>query len=98
MENQTRSALVPSLNDSKNPSLETQRNEMDMTTCDNGDDNISPPVIAISQIEERLVRVEITIELYMSLSSTIVLKRKKEMLYAPLDFENGLSIDAIVDS
>ena len=34
----------------------------------------------------------------MQLSSTIVLKRKNEMLYAPLDFKNGLTIDALVDS
>ena len=67
-------------------------------TCDNGDDNISPPVKSISQIEERPVRDETTNELYMPLSSTIVLKRKKEMLYVPLDFENGLTIDALVDS
>ena len=69
-----------------------------MTTCDSGDSNISPPPITISQIEERLVREDITNELYMPLSSTIVLKRKKEMLYVPLDFENGLTIDAHVDS
>ena len=69
-----------------------------MMTCDNGGDNIFPPVITISQIEERLVRDEITNELYMPLSSTIVLKRKKEMLYVPLDFANGLTIDALVDS
>ena len=69
-----------------------------MMTCDNGDDNESPPVITISQIVERLVRDEKTNELYMPLSSTIVLKRKKETLYVPLDFENGLTIDAFVDS
>ena len=34
----------------------------------------------------------------MPLSSTIVLKRKKEILYGPLDFENGLTIVALVDS
>ena len=44
------------------------------------------------------MRDKITNELYMPLSSTIVLKRKKEMLYVPLDFENGLTIDALVDS
>ena len=44
------------------------------------------------------MRDENTNELYMPLSSTIVLKRKKKMLYVPLDFENGLSIDALVDS
>ena len=69
-----------------------------MTTCDSGDSNISPPPKTISQIEERLVRDDSTNELYMPLSSTIVLKRKKEMLYVPLDFKNGLTIDALVDS
>ena len=34
----------------------------------------------------------------MPLSSTFALKRKKEMLYVPLDFENGLTIDALIDS
>ena len=69
-----------------------------MITCDNGDDNISPPAITISQIEERLVRDETTNELYIPLYSTIGLKRKKEMLYVPLEFENGPPIDALVDS
>ena len=96
--NQTRSALVPSLNDSKKPNSESQRNEIGMITCDNGDDNISRPLITISQIEERLVRDDITNELCLPLSSTIVLKLKKELLYVPLDFESGLTIDALVDS
>ena len=96
--NQTRSVLVPILNDSKKPNSEIQRNETDMITCDSGDDNICPPAITTSQIEERLLRDDSTNELYMPLSSTIVLKRKKEMLYVPLDFENGLTIDALVDS
>ena len=96
--NQTRSPLVLSLNDSKKPSSEIQRYQTDMTTCDSGDSNISPPTITISQTEERLVRDDSTNELYMPLSSTIVLKRKKEMLYVPLDFKNGLTIDALVDS
>ena len=95
---QTRSELVPSLNDSKKPNSEIQRNEIDMITCDNGDGIISPPAITISEIEERLVRDETTNEFYIPLSSTIVLKRKKEMLYVPLDFENDLTIDAPVDS
>ena len=69
-----------------------------MTTHDSGDDNFSPPKIKTSQIEERLVRDGITKELYMPLTSTIVPKRKKEMLYVPLDFQNGLTIDALADS
>ena len=96
--NQTRSPLVPSLNDSKKPSSEIQRYETDMTICDSADSNISPPPITISQIEARLVRDDSTNELYRPLSSTIVLKRKKEMLYVTLDFENGLTTDALVDS
>ena len=44
------------------------------------------------------MRDDISNELYMPLSSTIVLKRKKEILYVPLDFKNGLNIDAPVDS
>ena len=87
--NQTRSPLVLSLNDSKKPSSEIQRYQTDMTICDSGDSNLAPPPITISQIEERLVRDDSTNELYMPLSSTIVLKRKKEMLYVPLDFKNG---------
>ena len=69
-----------------------------MTTYDNADDNVSPPEVTTSQIEEQLVRDDITKELYMPLSSTIVSKRKKEMLYVLLDFENGLTIDALADS
>ena len=44
------------------------------------------------------MREDITNELYMPLSSTIVLKRKNEMLYVPLDFEKGLTVDALLDS
>ena len=42
------------------------------------------------------MRDDITEELYIS--STIVLKRKKDMLFVPVHFENGLTIDALVDS
>ena len=70
-----------------------------MTAYDNGDDNICPPEITASQTEERHVRDDITNELpYMTLSSTTVLKRKKEMLYVPLEFKNDPTIDAFVDS
>ena len=88
LENQTRSTQIQCPNDSKKQQNEFQRNETDMTTYDNVDDNISPPETTTSQIEERLVRDDITGELYMPLSSTIILKRKK-MLYTPLEFKNG---------
>ena len=96
--NQTWGTPVQSLNDTETPTSEIQRKEINMTTYDNGDDIISPPVITISQIEERLVRDDITNELYMPLSSTFFLKRKKDMLYVPLNFENGLKKDVFVDS
>ena len=44
------------------------------------------------------MRDDITNELYMPLSSTVVPKQKKEILYVSLDFENGLTIEALVDS
>ena len=97
LENQTRSIPVQCPNDSNKQQNEIQRNEIGLTTYGNGDDNISPPEITTSQIQEQLVRNDNTNELYMPLSSTNVLKRKKEMLYVPLDFENGLTIDALTD-
>ena len=94
-ENQTRSTPVQCPKKQQN---EIQRNETDITTYDKGDDNISPPEKTASQIEERFVRDDITNEFYMPLSSAIVLKRKKEILYVPLGFKNGLTIDALVNS
>ena len=49
-------------------------------------------------IEEGLVRDDQTNEIYLPLTSTVVLKRKQEMLYVPLDFENNHTVDALVDS
>ena len=74
LEKQTRSTPEQCPNDSKKQQHELQRNKTDMTTYDKGDDNFSPPRIITSDIEERLVRVDFTNELYMPLSSTYVLK------------------------
>ena len=74
LENQTSSIPVQCPNDSKKQQNEIQRNEIGLTTYGNRNDNISPPKITTSQIQEQLVRDNITIELYMPLSSTIVLK------------------------
>ena len=96
--NQSGSTPVQSLNDSKKRLYEIQRHEMNMTANDNGYKNISPPKITTSQTEEQLLRDDFTKELYMPLSSTILLKRIKQMLYVPLSFENGLTIDSLVNS
>ena len=63
-----------------------------------GDTTTSPLTTATPLIEEGLVRDELTNEIYLPLTSTVVLKRKQEMLYVPLDFENNLTVDALVDS
>ena len=69
-----------------------------MTANDSRDDSISLPKIITSQIKGRLVRDDVTNEFYMPLSSTIVREQKKEMLYVPLDSDNGLTIDTLIDS
>ena len=68
-----------------------------MTTL-SGDTTTSPITTATPLIEEVLVRDEQTKEIYLPLTSTVVLKRKQEMLYVPLDFQNNLTVDAPVDS
>ena len=64
----------------------------------NGDTTTTPLTTATPLIEERLVRDEQTNEMYLPLTSTVVLKRKQQMLYVPLDFVNNLTVDALVDS
>ena len=68
-----------------------------MTTL-NGNTTTPRLTTATPLIEEALVRDEQTNEVYLPLTSTVVLKRKQEMLYVPLDFENNLTVDTLVDS
>ena len=44
------------------------------------------------------MRDEQTNEVHLPLISTVVLKRNQEMLYMPLEIENNLTVDALVDS
>ena len=69
---QTGSTLVQSPNDSKNRQSEIQRHDLNITVNDNGVDNISPPKTTTPQNEEHLVRDDLTNEIYLPLSSTIV--------------------------
>ena len=68
-----------------------------MTTL-NGDTTTPLPTTTTPLIEEGLVRDEQTNEINLPLTSTVVLKRKQERLYVPLDFENLLTVGALVDS
>ena len=44
------------------------------------------------------MRDEQTNEVYLPLTSTVVLKRKQEVLYVPLNFEKNLTVEILVDS
>ena len=96
--NQTGNEPVPSLNCSKNSSTNIQNTEQNVVTTPTGGTTTPPLTTATPLIEEGLVRDEQTNEVYLPLTSTVVLKRKQEMLYVPLDFENNLTVDALVDS
>ena len=89
---------VPFLDCSKNSSTNTQNTEQHTVTTPNGLTATPPLTTATPLIEEGLVRDEQTNEVYLPITSTVVLKRKQEMLYVPLDFENNLTVDALVDS
>ena len=68
------------------------------TSQPNRDDFIPPPVTVSSFISEHLLRDSETNELYLPLNASVTLKQKKKMLYVPIDFSNGVTIDALVDS
>ena len=95
--NQTGNEVVPFLDCSRN-STNTENAEQHVVTTPSRDITTSPLTTATPLIEEGLVRDEQTNEIYLPLTSTVILKRKQEMLYVPLDFENNLTVDALVDS
>ena len=96
--NQTGNEPVLLLDCSKNYSTNTQNTEQHVVTTLNGDAT-TPPLTTVTPLdEEGLVRDEQTNEVYLPLTPTLVLKRKQEMLYVPLDFENNKTVDALVDS
>ena len=96
--NQAGNEPISFLNCSKNCPTDIQDSERHVMTAPTGHTTTPPLTIATPLIEEGLVRDEQTNEVYLPLTSTIVLKRKQEMLYVPLDFENILTVDALVDS
>ena len=96
--NQTGNELVLFLDCSKNSSTITQNTEQHVLTTFNGDTTTPPLTTATPLNDEGLVRDEQTNEIYLPLTSTVVLKRKQEMLYVPLVSENNLTVDALVDS
>ena len=77
---------------------EIHESEKHTTTTSTGDTTLPPLTRTSPLIEEWLVRDEQTNELYLPISSTTVLERKKEMLYVPLDSKNNLTLDVLADS
>ena len=59
---------------------------------------ITPIRTTTPLIEEGLVKDEQTNEVYLPITSTVVLKRKPEVFYMFLDFDNYLTVDAWVES
>ena len=96
--NKTGNEPVSLLSCSKDFSTNSQNTEQHITTTPNKEMTTPPLNTATPLIEERLMRDDQTNELYLPLTSTVVLKRKQEMLYVPLDFENNHTVDALVDS
>ena len=96
--NQTGNEPVPFLGCSKNSSTNIQNTKQHAMATRNGDTTTPPVTTATPLVEAALVQDEQTNEVYLPLTSTVVLIRKQEMLYVPLDFENNLTVDALADS
>ena len=88
---------VPFLDCSKNYSTYIQSTVQHVATTLNGDTTTPPLTTETPLIEEGLVRDEQTNEIYLPLTSTVVLKREQEMLYVPPDFANNFTQGALVD-
>ena len=95
--NQTANEAVAFLSCSKNRPTDIQNSELHVTITLTGDTTFPYPTTITPLKKEGLVRDEQTNEVYLPLTSTVVLKRKQEMLYVPLDFES-LTVDALVIS
>ena len=96
--NKTGNEPVSFLSCSKDFSTDNQNAEQHITTTPSKEITAPPLNTTTPLIEEALVRDEQTNELYLPITSTVILKRKQEMLYVPLDFENNHTVDALVDS
>ena len=96
--NRTGNEPVPFLSCINSCPTDVQESEKPTRTTFFGDITNPPLTRTPPLIEERLMKVERTIELYLPLTSTVVLNGKQETLHVPLDFENNLTVDALVDT
>ena len=98
IENQTRYDPVWLLSCSNICPTDIQDSEEPKTTIITGDTTILPFMITTPLIEENMLRDGQTIELYLPITSTLILKPKQETLYVTPDIENNLTVPALVDS
>ena len=95
---QTRKEPLPFLNCTKNCPCDVRESEQQAMTIFTRNTSIPPLTITTPLIEEGLVRDQQANEVYLPLTSTVVLQRKQEMLDLPLDFKNNLTVDDLADS
>ena len=93
--NQTGNEPVPFRDCFKNCLIDIQNSEQHVTTKITGDTTIPPVTRAAPLIEERLAREKQTHEVYLPFTSTVVLKRKQEMIYMPPGFQNNPTVDCL---
>ena len=94
---QTSIKLVQCIKDFQENQSEFQEITADTTANHSGDNNMPRPRFTAAQVEDRFLKNEIRVKFCMPLSFTLVLKWKKEMLYVPVDFKNGLTKDVLVE-
>ena len=92
--NETGNHAVPLLSCSKICPTDIQEQEKYTMTTSTGDNTIAHLTTATSLIQAKLVRDEQTKELYLPITSTVVLKRKQERLQLPLIFKNNITVDS----
>ena len=86
------------LDSSNSYPTDNQESETHIMSTSERETSISPLKSTTPHFEERFLREEETKEFYLPLVSTVVFKRKQEMLFVPLDFDNNLKVDTLVDS
>ena len=85
------------LDDSNSCPTDIQETKEHIVTTPKGDGTFSPLASTTPHIEENLMRDEPTNKMYLTLSSTVVVKSKQGMRYVLLDSNHNLTIDALVD-
>ena len=96
--NQGKTGIKPEQRQNSSQTTPNQADTLTGTSQRNRDDITPSPLTVSSFISEHLVGDVESNETYLPLNASVTLKQKKKMLYVPIDFSNGVTIDALVDS